>query len=151
MIAYVGIGDACRNADHPGARGQQRRFADAEASPKGKNSACAVVCRVGEIDIGIVNNGVADGVIEAQDRAACVVCARNRLVRERDDLWRVTIDEGTGGEVSCYIIHHRIIPNLPLYLIGKWPTSLDGRQGDGREPPRDNSTKIDFSIVLLLP
>lgn len=117
MIAYVGIADARRNADHSGTRGQQRRFAYAEASPKGKNSACTVVCRVGEIDIGIVNNGVADGVIEAQDGAVCLVCACNRLVRERDDLWRVTIDEGTGGEVSCYIIHHRIFPNSPLYLI----------------------------------
>jgi len=117
MIAYVGIADARRNADHPGARGQQRRFAYAEASPKGKNSACAVVCRVGEIDIGIVNNSVADGVIEAQDSAACVVCAYNCLVREHDDLWRFTIDEGTGGEVSCYIIHHRIFPSAALYLI----------------------------------
>ena len=116
MIAYVGIADARRNADHPGARGQQRRFAYAEASPKGKNPACAVVCRVGDIDIGIVNNGVADGVIEAQDSPARVFCAYNRLVRERDDLWRFTIDEGTGGEVSSYIIHHRIFPNSPLYL-----------------------------------
>src|SRR5512135_3776993 len=118
MISYVSIADARRNADHPGARGQQRRLAYAEASPKGKNSACAVVCRVGEIDIGIVNNGVADRVIETQDSAACIVCTCNRLVRERDDLWRVTIDEGTGGEVSCYIIHACIFPDLPLYLVG---------------------------------
>src|SRR5512136_1469476 len=118
MISYVGIANARRNADNPSARGQQRRLAYAEASPKGQNSACAVVCWVGEIDIGIVNDGVADGVIEAQDSAACVVCACNRLVSERDDLWRVTIDEGTGGEVSCYIIHACIFPDLSLYLVG---------------------------------
>src|SRR5512136_53185 len=105
MISYVGIANARWNADHPGARGQQRRLAYAEASSKGKNSACAVVCWVGEIDIGIVNNGVVEGIIETQDSVACVVCTCNRLVSERDNLRRVTVDEGTGGEVSCYIIH----------------------------------------------
>ena len=117
MISYVGITDARRNTDHPGARSQQCRLAYAEAPPKGKNSACAVVCPIGEIDIGIVNDGVADGVIEAQDSAASVVCACNRLVRERDDLWRITIDEDPGSEVSCYIIHRCIFPDLPLYLV----------------------------------
>ena len=112
MISHVSIADARWNPDYACSCGQQRRFAYAEAPPRGENRAGPIVCRIGEIDIWIINYCIADGVIKAQDRGACVDCPCNRLCRERDDLRRVAIDERAGGEESCDI--HRNFPNLPL-------------------------------------
>ena len=151
MIAYVGIADARRNADHPDSAAEQCRFSYAEASPKGKNSACAVVCGVVEIDIGIVRNRRLRQTAQRRKTAPpalfapTIVWFANAMTSGESLSMKVP-----GGEVSCYIKIHRIISNSPLYLIEEWPTSLDGRQGDGRAAVLEFD-EDDFLILLRLP
>ena len=86
MVPHIGKADARRNADHPCARGQQRGLAYAEPTSGGKNAARAKIRRVGEIDIGVVDDCVANDSIELQDCGVRIHCVGNRLSRERDDL-----------------------------------------------------------------
>ena len=64
MVAHVGIADAGRNADHARARRQQRGFADAEGAPSGKHAARAIIGRIGEVDVRVIDDAVADRGVE---------------------------------------------------------------------------------------
>jgi hypothetical protein len=83
-VPHVGITDTRRHIGHARVRGQQCGLTDAEPSRSGKNPARPIVRRVGEIDVRIVDDAVADGGIKAQDCGAgsavpSVVCFANAM------------------------------------------------------------------------
>src|ERR1039458_4702040 len=103
MVAHVGKADAGWNADHAGARGQQRRFSDAEGPPSGEHPARPIVGRVGEVDVRVIDDAIADGAVKPQGSLALIARAGRYLLGEGDDLRRVAVDEDTRGEVLSHI------------------------------------------------
>ena len=107
MISHVSVPDARRNADRARACGQQCRLANAKAASSGENAARPIVVRIGEIDVRVVNDTVANGVIESQYRRARVVFPFCRFLRKGDDLRRVAVDEDARGKELSHL--HRVV------------------------------------------
>ena len=103
MIAHVGKTGAGRNADHPRARSEQTGFADAECAPGGQHAACAVIGRIGEVDIRIVDDAVADGAVKPQGGVALILRVRDLLLCVGDHGGRVAVDEAAGAQKLRYV------------------------------------------------
>ena len=109
VIAHVGIADPRRHADGARGRGKQRRFADAEAAAVSEHPARLEVRRIGEVDVGVVDNVIADRAIEPQDLVFLFVGPGGHRIGEHLDRGHVAVDEAGGGKqivhtlgVHCY-------------------------------------------------
>src|SRR6516165_3940524 len=105
MIADVGEAEPRWHPEGAGAGCEYGGLADTESSPGANHRTRLKARRQAEIDIGIVTNSVANGLIEPQHSIHFVLSGGGRRARERNDRRRVVIDEHAWGEKAA--IGHR--------------------------------------------
>ena len=113
---------AANSADFP----MQKR------APGGEHAARPIVGRVGEIDIRVVDDAVADGGVKPQARPRADPSRRPCLLGEGDDLRRVAIDEDAGGEKLCRV-HRVFFPGIVAFLERLSALALEFGQGTCRQ------------------
>ena len=108
MVPDVGIADAGGDADGAGAGGKQRGLADAEAASALKDNARPIVGWIGEIDIRVVHDAVADALEEPQHAFEIASGIRADVASECDHLRGIAVDEAAGLQILC---RHRNDPS----------------------------------------
>ena len=99
VIAHVGKADARRNADGARARRQQRGFAGAEAAPAGEHRAGAEHVGVGVVEIRIVGDAVAHGIIKRDGARLVAGDAFDGVLREGAHGRLAAVDEARRLEI----------------------------------------------------
>src|SRR5215472_12048084 len=105
MVADISEAEPCGHPEHASAGCEHRGFADTESPPRAHHRTRLEARGQAKIDIGIVTNGIANGLIESQHGIRLILRRRCRRARERDDRRRVAVDEDAWAEKA--VLGHR--------------------------------------------